>query len=106
MGMPGQGGKRRDAFPCSGCGACCRLVGLVHPEMDRGDAGCVFLGDDMRCTIYDERPYFCNVLETWKRDHSDSVSWPDFVRANRKMCRAARELVRAIEGDGRDERQP
>jgi len=51
------------AFPCVGCGACCRLVARA-PEtahLDRGDGICRHLTDDNRCSIYDKRPTACRV---------------------------------------------
>lgn len=50
------------AFPCSGCGACCRwtkaLVAACMPVT--ADGACVHL-DGNRCSIYDRRPEICRV---------------------------------------------
>lgn len=45
-------------FPCSGCGACCRVAGLWgHPTLD--GLKCVFLDEGNRCMIYAIRPDVC-----------------------------------------------
>ena len=58
-----------DVFPCSQCGACCRIVGRI-PESVRGDVVkpdkdgvCVHLKDN-ECDIYDTRPTICRVDKT------------------------------------------
>ena len=88
---------RRDLFKCTNCGACCRLAGLAHPELDRGDLGCVFLRGENRCLIYKRRPRFCNVYETWRLKYSDRLSWDEFKKANAEMCRKARDVVAALD---------
>ena len=87
---------RADRFSCSRCGACCRLIGLAHPEFDRGDLGCVFLRDGNKCLVYKRRPYFCNVHELWKRKYSGKCSWDEFKAANAESCEAARKIVRSM----------
>lgn len=84
---------RGDEFACSRCGACCRLIGLSHPEFDRGDLGCVFLRGRNKCLIYKRRPYFCDVHETWRRKYSGKCSWDEFKRLNRSACAAAKRVV-------------
>lgn len=70
------------AFPCTSCGACCRMVGrtlqalaedpsrfglverqalLVFPFQTREDGACEKLGVDGRCTVYAIRPLVCRV---------------------------------------------
>jgi Fe-S-cluster containining protein len=48
-----------DAFPCNGCGACCKSIQLseLTSWLDRGDGVCKFF-DAMHniCTIYENRP--------------------------------------------------
>ena len=93
---------RDDLFECSKCGACCRLVGLAHPEFDRGDLGCVFLRGGNRCLIYKRRPSFCNVHETWRRKYSGKLGWDEFRKANSAMCAKARAVVEAMDSAGVD----
>lgn len=46
-------------FPCTGCGACCRVAGLFgHPSFD--GKKCLFLDDRTNlCLIYETRPEIC-----------------------------------------------
>lgn len=51
-------------FKCSGCGACCMIM------------GCRFLTPDMKCSIYPIRPDECNVDTMWhKRGKPDRLSY-------------------------------
>jgi Fe-S-cluster containining protein len=49
-------------FPCTGCGACCRRVGLVkgHGLPVKADGSCGNLVDN-RCAIYATRPDVCRI---------------------------------------------
>lgn len=46
-------------FPCTACGACCRIAGLWgHPSLD--GRVCIFLDERTNlCTVYDSRPEVC-----------------------------------------------
>lgn len=48
-------------WTCNKCGACCRFVWLVLPELDRGDGTCQHLLADNTCGIYEIRPEQCRV---------------------------------------------
>lgn len=65
------------AFPCSGCGQCCRTIGKIltldniHPLLNAlveqfpyatdQDGVCEKLNSDNTCSVYNERPLLCNV---------------------------------------------
>lgn len=61
------------AFPCNGCGACCRRVasavdnaialGLIteFPYPIMPDGSCSQLTQDNRCAVYETRPDICRV---------------------------------------------
>jgi Fe-S-cluster containining protein len=50
------------AFRCSGCGLCCKVAPLVHPDWPkRADGACLHLSEDNRCKIYEARPRACRV---------------------------------------------
>lgn len=54
------------AFPCTGCGQCCRRIsGLVgkpsFPYKAKDDGSCEMLTADNKCSIYDTRPEVCRV---------------------------------------------
>jgi len=49
-------------WECWKCGACCKLAGLLSPELKRKDSyWCKHLQPDMTCGIYETRPDICRV---------------------------------------------
>lgn len=49
-------------FPCTACGACCRIVPQAIPSWPRrADGACVHLAADNRCVIYATRPPICRI---------------------------------------------
>lgn len=50
-------------FPCTGCGACCRIGPRLTPGWPLNAAGtaCAWLGPDDRCRDYAHRPAACRV---------------------------------------------
>ena len=53
---------------CSKCNAlCCRVIGKIIPEFDRGDCVCVHLTDDNKCEIYEDRPFICNTVRIYNK---------------------------------------
>ena len=99
--------------PCFACGACCRhfRVSFYHGELDTQPGGyvpaelttqitpfrasmkgtesgggrCAALGEDMRCTIYQQRPSVCREYPAFMPDGSMN---PDCVRL-RELFRIA-----------------
>lgn len=62
------------SFGCTSCGACCKRVDSViefYGEKEPGsiyhfpyahkDGVCEKLGEDNRCTVYDNRPIICSI---------------------------------------------
>lgn len=57
-------------FPCTGCGCCCKRVGLVKnfltedqfPYNPKDDGSCEMLIDN-KCSVYDNRPEICDVYK-------------------------------------------
>ena len=47
-------------WKCIQCGACCKMIDRVLPELDRGDGACIYLKDNM-CSIYEMRPMLCRI---------------------------------------------
>lgn len=68
------------AFKCWKCGACCRFVGLIARDLDRGDRACIHLQEDMSCAIYDLRPDFCRLDP--ERPESEQEKWCKLQEAN------------------------
>lgn len=52
-------------FPCTGCGACCRMIKwvseLVEFPHEIGEDGVCSKLVDNKCTVYDDRPLICRV---------------------------------------------
>jgi Fe-S-cluster containining protein len=65
-------------FPCSRCGACCRVAGLVEESLNRGDGACVHLrgepGGEHSCAVYEDRPDACRV-DALKPDTLTDERW-------------------------------
>ena len=78
-----------EAFPCNGCGACCRSINLskLTEFLDRGDGVCKHF-DTMEnsCTIYANRPEICNVRAMYDKHYSNDYGWPAFVALNKSIC--------------------
>lgn len=77
---------------CNGCDAPCRRrVGLVKPEMDRGDGACKYLTEANRCSIYDCRPFICNTDMIWNSFFKGRVTREEFDRMNELNCMELRD---------------
>ena len=78
-----------EKFFCDQCGACCkniRRANFAH-ELDRGDGICKHLDTSTNlCTIYNERPIFCNVDAYYEKFLSQTMSRQDFYALNKKVC--------------------
>jgi hypothetical protein len=77
------------AFPCTGCGACCKsiLLSAQTKWLDRGDGTCrYFVEDQNTCGVYENRPDVCNVRTMYDRHYKFVFTWPDFVAINQKAC--------------------
>lgn len=79
----------RPAFPCDGCGACCKSVALSTQTacLDRGDGVCRHYDDaGRRCRIYTRRPDVCNVEKTYDAQFRSRFTWPVYVALNLQAC--------------------
>ncbi|WP_184302887.1 YkgJ family cysteine cluster protein [Roseateles oligotrophus] len=79
-------------FPCDGCGLCCRHVDRsdITRHMDRGDGACVYIeGDMVTCKIYDNRPEFCRVDDSYKI-FAGKLSLIEYYKENVAICNALR----------------
>ena len=77
----------RIKFPCSKCGACCRRIGVLYPELEGPDGACIYLSSDNLCTIYPDRPLLCNVDKTYERFFKDKMSREEFYKVNLEACK-------------------
>jgi Fe-S-cluster containining protein len=78
-------------FECSKCGFCCKRVGLIIPELNRGDGVCRKLSEDNLCTIYEERPLICNIGALYEKCFSNMVTREEFFSFTHKCCKALQE---------------
>lgn len=64
-------------WTCIECGACCLFPGPVTdlPHFARGDGGCRFLRDDMRCEIYKNRPAECYADSSDPELTAEACAW-------------------------------
>lgn len=79
----------RRTFPCTGCGACCRHVGLAEETrfLDRGDGTCRHFDEAGRsCAIYAERPLVCRVDRYYDAHYVHLVGWDEFIELNLMEC--------------------
>ncbi len=57
------------SFPCTKCGACCKVAGYIpdFPEpLLPGTKTCVHLAADNSCVIYRARPDVCRIKGSWR----------------------------------------
>lgn len=81
-----------EPIDCSNCKAyCCRVIGKILPELDRGDCACVHLTDDNKCEIYEDRPFICNTVKIYEKYFSNKYTIEQWNEMNRQACEALRE---------------
>lgn len=75
-------------FDCNQCGECCRHLNLspLYRELDRGDGICKFLEGNL-CGIYESRPLFCRVDESFDLFFQSTMSRDEYYRRNHEACR-------------------
>lgn len=86
-------------FKCQRCGACCKLVGLsVIPEIkalakENTDA-CRYLTSDNLCSIYEERPIYCQVDGSYEQlVKQTGKTREEWYGENYKSCTYLRGLL-------------
>jgi len=55
-----------------------RYLRRVHGKYslrDREAGGCIFLGEDLRCTVYDARPNQCRTYPFWPHLLTSQLAW-------------------------------
>ncbi|WP_251422547.1 YkgJ family cysteine cluster protein [Veillonella agrestimuris] len=80
----------KEKFPCIECGLCCYKVNEV-PEVkylyDVEKDCCRYLNcNTYKCTIYNNRPAFCNVEHMYDEYFSHTMSESEFILINLKVC--------------------
>lgn len=84
-------------FNCERCGACCRTVGKTelgkHLALPNGI--CKYLNQKTNlCTIYKDRPIYCNVDKYYEKYLFDKISKQEFYDMNKKECDKLQKLMK------------
>jgi len=74
-------------FLCSKCGVCCKHIAKLLPHFDRGDGVCKHLTEDNLCSIYDHRPFVCNVDEIYNKCFRGRMTVEEFYDITGKACK-------------------
>lgn len=75
------------AINCENCKAyCCRVIGKIIPELDRGDCACIHLTEDNKCEIYENRPFICNTDRIYEKYFSNKYTIEQWNELNHKAC--------------------
>jgi len=83
------------AIDCSGCRAyCCRVIGKILPELDRGDCACIHLTSENRCDIYENRPFICNTDKIYEKYFKDRYTIDQWNALNHKACEELKNAAR------------
>ena len=74
-------------FPCTKCGLCCIMAGQsgVMPKGKNG--ACIYLGDNLECTIYEDRPKVCKLDENKPKEMKES----DYYHVQAGYCNELQE---------------
>lgn len=80
-------------FPCTACGACCRSIHLIEEkykdqfEVKEDGKTCVHLGNDNKCTIYNDRPEICKIKGNYMKMFLEIMPLEDYYKATAESCK-------------------
>lgn len=60
-------------------------------DLDRGDGICLYLSNDNRCLIYEDRPIWCNTDRAYEKYFKDKYTREEYDEINRQACEALYE---------------
>lgn len=72
-------------FPCSRCGACCRVI------------NCQFLTSDNLCSIYAMRPFLCRVDSVYELYYRDIMTLDEYYYQSELACGSLRRQEQYFE---------
>lgn len=75
-------------FDCDKCGKCCQSLNKSHlyDDLNDGTGKCIYYdASTCLCTIYDQRPEKCNVLEMFKY-FSTRLTIEEYMNLNKQYC--------------------
>lgn len=76
-------------FPCKRCACCCKNVGSTPwgKEFSLPSGICRYLDTTSNlCTIYQQRPIFCNVDAYYEKYLSTIMTREEFYQLNQQQC--------------------
>lgn len=75
-------------FRCSQCGECCRNINKapIYKELDSGNGVCRYLKGNL-CSIYEKRPLFCRVDESYDTFFKYVMKLEDYYKLNYEACK-------------------
>jgi Fe-S-cluster containining protein len=81
-------------FNCSGCGACCKRIGLQKdkfkelnfPYAVNEKGWCEMLDENNKCKVYDNRPEICRMDKTYDNYFSKLMTRAEYYTVNTKLC--------------------
>lgn len=92
---------------CSKCNAlCCKVMGKILPEYDRGDCVCKYLTEDNKCSIYDERPFICNTVRIYNKYYKDKITIEQWYDMNNRACTELRNASSEETSQDKEESNP
>lgn len=76
------------SFKCDQCGICCRNIGEIEElsSFHNGDGICKHLLPNNLCSIYAERPVWCNVDLYYDRFLATEMTREEWYALNEKAC--------------------
>ena len=80
-------------FNCERCAACCRQIGHTPWEktLALSNGTCRYLNPDTNlCTIYKQRPLFCNVDAYYDKFLKNEMDRKTYYALNKKECQRLR----------------
>lgn len=80
------------ALNCGNCKAyCCRKIGMVNKDLDRGDGVCKHLDENNKCEIYNNRPLICSVDRLYESIYKYIMSREEYDELNKQGCDKLKE---------------
>tara|TARA_R100000278_G_scaffold122065_1_gene107364 strand:- start:834 stop:1121 length:288 start_codon:yes stop_codon:yes gene_type:complete len=80
-------------FLCSECGACCMIAGKTGYLPNRGDGACLYLDENNKCSIYEDRPDICRVKVMHKVNNPE-MSKKEYYIKTTKACHQIIDLLK------------
>lgn len=81
-------------FKCSGCGACCRRLGLLKSKLKElnfpytvDEKGCCsMLDENNQCKVYNTRPEMCRIEPMFKHFANTDMTKNEYYMKTTQLC--------------------